>query len=212
MRCRAIVFVLVLCATSRAQAQQASSRAVRADGSAVILYPNGTWRPDSTASAVAPAANASAKEYTTPASDSSVLDLGHGVKLRYNPAKWTATTTTIPGRQQLRHLSGDGYAMTISERIAVPMASLKKIVLTNARNAAPDAAITFDETRKVNGATVEAMQITGTTQGIPFRYYGYYFSGTAGTVQIICYTGESLFPDYKADFEELLNGLQASEK
>ena len=211
MRLRAIALVLALRATSRAHAQQASSRAVRADGSAVILYPNGTWRPDTAANTVAATANA--KEYTTPASDSSVLDLGHGVKLRYNPAKWQqGATTTIPGRQQLRHLSGDGYAMTISERIAVPMASLKKIVLTNARNAAPDAAITFDETRKVNGATVEAMQITGTTQGIPFRYYGYYFSGTAGTVQIICYTGESLFPDYKADFEELLNGLQASEK
>ena len=210
MRSGAIGLVVVVVAASNVRAQQAPSRAVRADGSAVILYPNGTWRPDSSSSAVASPANG--KEYTAPASDSSVLDLGHGVKLRYNPAKWTATTTTIPGRQQLRHLSGDGYAMTISERIAVPMASLKKIVLTNARNAAPDAAITFDETRKVNGATVEAMQITGTTQGIPFRYYGYYFSGTSGTVQIICYTGESLFPDYKADFEELLNGLQAGEK
>jgi hypothetical protein len=27
-------------------------------------------------------------------------------------------------------------------------------------------------------------------------------------VQIITYTGDSLFADYKADFEELLNGLQ----
>lgn len=211
MRRRAIVLVLVLCATSRAHAQQASSRAVRADGSAVILYPNGTWRPDTAPSTVAATANV--KEYTMPAADSSALDLGHGVKLHYNPAKWQqGAPSTIPGRQQLRHLSGDGYAMTISERIAVPMASLKKIVLTNARNAAPDAAITFDETRRVNGATVEAMQLTGTTQGIPFRYYGYYFSGTTGTVQIICYTGESLFPDYKVDFEELLNGLQVADK
>jgi len=209
MRPRDSLVFLALVIAPIAHAQQAPSRATRADGSAVILFPNGTWRPDSTA--VATAATGSAREYSAPASDSSVFDLGRGVKLRYNPVKWQAVPSTVQGRGQLRHTSGDGYVMTISERIAVPMATLKKVVLTNARNAAPDAAIVFDEPRKVNGANVEAMQMTGTAQGIPFRYYGYYFTGKIGTVQIITYTGESLFGEYKADFEELLNGLTIDE-
>jgi hypothetical protein len=206
MRSRDAIALVALVLPFAAQGQQTPSRATRADGSAVILFPNGTWRPDSTVKAEVIVG--APKEYTAPAADSAVLDLGHGVKLRYNPVKWQATPSKITGREQLRNVSGDGYAMTITERLVVPMASLKKIVLTNAQNAAPDAEIVFDEQRKVNGANVEAMQLTGTTQGIPFRYFGYYFTGKAGTVQIITYTGDSLFADYKADFEELLNGLQ----
>jgi hypothetical protein len=210
MRWRYTIALFALVVATSVRAQQAPTRASRSDGSIVILFPNGTWRPDSTvASSVAAGAG---KEYTTPVSDSSVLEIGHGVRLRYDPAKWQTVPSTIAGRQQLRNVSGDGYAMTIFERIAVPMSTLRKIVLTNARNAAPDAAITFDEMRKVNGVSVEAMQISGTTQGIPFRYFGYYFAGKSGTIQILTYTGASLFAEYKPDFEELLNGLQIDEQ
>jgi hypothetical protein len=52
------------------------------------------------------------------------------------------------------------------------------------------------------------MQITGTAQGIPFHYYGYYYTGKLGSVQVITYTGESLFEEYKPEFDELLNGLE----
>ena len=61
----------------------------------------------------------------------------------------------------------------------------------------------------MNGTPVTCMEITGTTQGIPFHYFGYYYSGKGGSIQVITYTGESLFEQYRTDFQELLNGFVA---
>ncbi|MDB4910935.1 MAG: hypothetical protein JWO39_1758 [Gemmatimonadetes bacterium] len=201
---------LALIAPVMSRAQGAPSRATRADGSTVVLFPDGTWRPDSGATTIRVAAGVAS--YTTPAADTDQLDLGRGVTLHFNPAKWQRTPPTAPGRLQLRHVDGDGYAMIISERLQVPAAALRNIVITNAKNAAPDLKITMDEQRRVNGVEVEALQFTGTAQGVPFHWYGYYFSGKAGAIQVITFSGESLFDGFKTDFQDLLNGFQVAQQ
>ena len=97
--------------------------------------------------------------------------------------------------------------MAITEQITVPMSSLKNIALINGRNAAPDIKVTKEEYRSVNGQQVLMLQLTGTIQGIKFVYFGYYFSGENGTVQLLSYTSQSLFNKYEADMEKFLNGL-----
>jgi hypothetical protein len=52
------------------------------------------------------------------------------------------------------------------------------------------------------------LQVDGTIQGIPFRYYGYYHSTDAGTVQVIGYTGQTMFEEYRREITEFLNGLE----
>jgi hypothetical protein len=200
---------LALFAPVVVRAQGAPSRATRADGSIVVLYPDGTWRPESAAAAIRVAAGVAS--YATPAAATDQLDLGRGVTLHFNPAKWQRASSTVPGRQQLRHVDGDGYAMMISERLQVPATALRNIVLTNAKTAAPDLQVTMDEQRRVNGVQMEALQFTGTAQGIPFHWYGYYFSGKAGAIQVITFSGESLFDGFKADFQDLLNGFQVDQ-
>ena len=98
--------------------------------------------------------------------------------------------------------------MVISERIAVPMSSLKDLALANAKQAAPDAHIVLDEKRIVNGKEVTCLQIEGTVQGIAFIYYGYYYGGPEGTLQVLTYTGKNLFAEFKPDLEDFLNGTQ----
>jgi hypothetical protein len=137
------------------------------------------------------------------------MDVIKGSTLAYDPAKWTLLPSDKPGRRQLTHREGDGYALIFAERLQMPMAALKNIVLQNARTAAPDAKVVREEQRTVNGVTVTCLEMTGTTQGIPFRYFGYYYAGKSGTIQVITYTGDSLFPEYRADFEDLLNGFTA---
>jgi hypothetical protein len=44
-----------------------------------------------------------------------------------------------PDRKTLTHVAGDAYLMAITERVAIPIPSLKRIALDNAREAAPDA-------------------------------------------------------------------------
>jgi hypothetical protein len=191
-------------AVSSLAAQQAT-RATRQDGSVVLLFANGTWKPDT----VVTASRASGGSYRKPGTATSSVDLLKGAALAYDPAKWTLLPSDKPGRRQLNHREGDGYAMVIAERLQMPMATLKNIVLQNARTAAPDSKIIREEQRTVNGVPVTCMELTGTTQGIPFRYFGYYYAGKSGTIQVITYTGDTLFPEYRTDFEELLNGFTA---
>ena len=43
--------------------------------------------------------------------------------------------------------------------------------------------------------------------GVVFVYYGYYFSNKNGTVQLLTYTSDNLFPFYVEEMEILLNGF-----
>lgn len=107
----------------------------------------------------------------------------------------------------LSHKKLDTWAMMVTEKTKVPLENLKNIALINARSVAPDARIVAQEYRNVNGVDILMLQIKGTIEGINFIYYGYYYSFEGGTVQLVTYTSEELFPEYKQAMEELLNGL-----
>lgn len=51
------------------------------------------------------------------------------------------------------------------------------------------------------------LRLEGKTNGIAFTYLGYYYSSPSGTVQVITYTGQNLFQEYRHDFEDFLNGF-----
>jgi hypothetical protein len=81
------------------------------------------------------------------------------------------------------------------------------VALNNALEAAPDAKIVEEQRRRVNGTDVVMLRLEGTTSGIAATFLGYYYGGPAGTVQVICYTGQNLFQEYRPDFEDFLNGF-----
>jgi hypothetical protein len=126
-------------------------------------------------------------------------------------AKWNQDAPADPPdpiKITFSHVKGDGYAMIISERISVPMESLKNIALSNAKDVAPDIHVVLEEKRIVNGKNIICLQMEGTTQGVAFTYYGYYYGGPEGTLQVVTYTGSNLFAEYKPDFDDFLNGTQ----
>lgn len=133
--------------------------------------------------------------------------------IAYDSSKWVA----IPGatgedaEYEFEHVDGDVYALIIAERIEMDLESLKAVALENAQSVAPDAQIVFEEDRTVNGVQVHVMKIDGTIYGIAFEYYGYYYGGSAGTIQFITYTSLNLTDDYAADLTELLNGITITE-
>lgn len=106
----------------------------------------------------------------------------------------------------------DAYGMFISERIEIPLESLKEIALMNARNASPDVEIVKEQVRNVNGLYMLCLQMNGTIKGVKFTYLGYYYSGKNGTVQFVTYTSQSLFSKYKPEMEGLLNGFTEQTK
>ncbi len=199
-----LAVVILAAAVTTTVAAQSPRRATLGDGTTVLLYADGTWRQDPAETDRKPASD----DYTKPKSATESISLLKTGRLSYDPSKWKRNQVAEPGRQTLTHLSGDGYAMVISERLQLTTEALKGVVLNNARQAAPDAKIVFEESRVVNGAKILCLQIVGTTQGIQFHYFGYYYAGKGGTIQVLTYTGENLFDEYKADFEELLNGFE----
>ena len=98
----------------------------------------------------------------------------------------------------------------ISEKIEIPLETLKSVALTNAKSVAPDIKIINEEYRTVNGLKVLMIQMNGTTQGIKISYYGYYFSNSSGTVQLLTYTSQNLMDSLKNESDKLLNGLVES--
>ena len=84
----------------------------------------------------------------------------------------------------------------------------REIALENAKAAAPDVKVLFEETRNINKKDVLCMKFNGTVRGIPLTYYGYYYGGKQGAIQLLSFTGTDLFEKYEKDMTDLLNGLE----
>lgn len=178
-------------------------RAKTENGREVILKNNGTW-------AFADVAKSShdSGAFQKPEKSTSVFTAKGGkVSVWFDPSKWTQTESDKAERITFHHVDGDVYALLLYERIGISLEGLKEIALKNAKQAAPDAKITYEEKRKVNGTEVLCMRITGTMNSVNFVYYGYYYAGKEGTVQLLTYTSDNLFQEYEPAMGEFLNGL-----
>ena len=193
-----------------AQLLNAQINAVTETGDEVILYEDGTWnylKDSIIENAIIPVnENEFLKEKK---SNFLVKSKKLNVGIWINPKSWSFTkgTENDAFEFQFQKKGGDLYAMLISEKMQIPIETLKGIAIENAKSAAPDIKVIKEEYRNVNGIQVLMMQMSGTIQGMRFTYYGYYYSNTNGTIQLLTYTGENLFPNYRNDIEEFLNGL-----
>lgn len=199
------LFLLFLLSSTTIIAQQ---KAVTETGDEVILYENGTWIFQSPENNVAKEISVNKEKFKTPKEStfllkSNYIDIGFWI----NPKKWSFKKTESEHEYSLELKTGDLYAMVITEKIEVPLKTLKNIALENGRNAAPDLVVTKEEYRIVNGNKVLFLQMDGTAQGIKFSFYGYYFSNKNGTVQFVTYTSQKLLTDFKDECKELLNGF-----
>ncbi|OWY18232.1 hypothetical protein C7N43_27005 [Sphingobacteriales bacterium UPWRP_1] len=190
----------------------AQQKAITNTGDEVILYDDGTWEyaQQEADTADTPIVTNPTPFTKSPAADflieSAVID---DMEIAMNPKKWRfqKTNTDITAEYKFEHRSKPLYAILITEQLEIPVTLLKKAALRNARDAAEDARITYEEYRVVNGKTVLMMEMKGTIDGLPFAYLGYYYSGITGTVQLLAYTIQTHYEQNKSELEEFLNGL-----
>ena len=174
------------------------------DGKAVILSPDGTWQFAQQAEESGPSS------LSIPAASTAVLKSKKKFyELWYDPNTWSETSNdgNPDAEFMLNHKTGDAYAMLIGERIAMPLNSLLDVAVDNVRNAGSDVRVVFKNQVKVNGVDFTNMRLDFTINKIPFTYYGYYWTGKAGALQAIAFTGQQLFPEFEDDFRELLSGI-----
>jgi hypothetical protein len=193
----------------------AQIRARTEDGREVILRKDGTWSFANEPAKDRKSSTKVPRQYTKP---KEAVEQYRGKRgtfaLWLVPGVWTQMK---PGNDiveaQFRHKDGaEALVMVIAERLTMSRDALKNFVIANVRKADPNAKVVKEETRTVNGKEVLCMTTEANLQGIAFTYYGYYYTGKAGTVQVITFTGQNLFADYKSDMEAFLNGLEIIEK
>lgn len=200
-----VLICLLLISVARAQ-----QKAVTEIGEEVTLFEDGTWKyqneDDLEKTRILINSRAFKKDYnSTFLLKSNKLNVGFWL----NPKLWSfkKATDNPDAEYELQLKGGDLYGMIISEKVEIPIETLKSIALETGRLAAPDLKIVKEEYRIVNGTKVLLLQMNGTMQGIKFSYYGYYFSSSNGTVQFITYTSQNLIDGYRKECDILLNGF-----
>ena len=96
----------------------------------------------------------------------------------------------------------------IAERTQISYDALEKMALTNARNADANARIAKKGWRMVNGEKLMVLEIEATSSGVPFVFYGHYYAGPAGTIQIVGWTAKNLLDEHRVTFDALVAGFQ----
>jgi len=202
-----LVVLIIIGGFSLAKAQV---NAITETGEEVVLFENGTWK------FLNPEQNKSTIVETNPThffkSEASTFLLKSkkvNVGIYLNPKKWSfnKAENNPDAEYELQMKNSDLYAVVITERMNMPLQSLREVAVSNAKSVAPDIRIVKEEYRIVNGIKVLLLVMYGTMQGMEFFYYSYYFSSNNGVVQLITYSGQNLFNEYKNDCEEFLNGF-----
>lgn len=197
------LFMILLLALPDSGFSQNPVKARTETGKEVLLYADGKWKyveDNKETSSEVKAHNKSASAKTLSKTPRGTFEIW------VDESKWSGPSTS-DGRMQFRLKTGDAYILVISEEIGIPTASLKNIAIDNAKAAGSEFSLIADETRVVNGRELTSLKFNAVVKGIQLTYYGYYYGGKEGTIQVLCYTGQSLFDKYERDFTEFLDGL-----
>lgn len=201
---------LVLICISFLMFSQAQKYAITESGEEVILNDDGTWQYKNKEDSLSKVISLNPKTFNKN-SKATFLLKSQKVNLGFwlDPKKWSfkKAITNEEAEYELEFKGGDLYGMIISEKVEIPLETLKELAITNAKSVSPDARIVKEEYRLVNGKKVLLLQMNGTMKGIKFSYYGYYYSNSKGTIQFITYTSQALMNTHLGVCEELLNGL-----
>ncbi len=184
--------------------------AVTDNGEEVLLFDDGTWKYKDKEDSLNSEVLLNPKTFIKNESSNFLLK-SDKINLGFwlNSKKWTfkKAESNADAEYELQLKNEDLYAMIITEKLEIPLLTLKSLAYTNAKSVAPDLKIVKEEYRMVNGIKVLHLQMNGTAQGVKFAYFGYYFSNSNGTVQFITYTSQNLLNSYVKNCEELLNGM-----
>jgi hypothetical protein len=82
--------------------------------------------------------------------------------------------------------------------------------LANAQAVDPKAKVVFRDQRRVNGVDVRFLKIEADADAVPTAFWGCFYGGEYGTVQVVTYAAKTLLAERKDDFMELLNGFTVS--
>lgn len=188
----------------------AQQKAVTDKGVEVVLYDDGTWKYVDESETVKQEIQTNPIKFYKDVNSTFLLK-STKIKLGFyiNPKNWLFEKASPESifEYDLSFKKGELYARIITEKLDVPIESLKEIALMNAKKASPDIIVVKEEFRIVNGLKILFLQFNGTIKGIKFTFFNYYYSDSDGAIQFLTYSSESVAKDNFNEMEKLLNGI-----
>jgi hypothetical protein len=139
-----------------------------------------------------------------------LLKINRNISVKYDPDQWKQTAPGSHGQLALSHSSGDAHALVIAEPIAVSHGSVEDVALANAQSVDPKARIVFRQQRRINGVDVRFLKMEVDVNAVPMVYWGCFYGGEYGTVQVVTYTAKTLLREHEKNFMDFLNGFIVS--
>lgn len=194
----------------------AQIKAITDTGDEVILYDDGTWEYSSV-DFEGPATEIPLNPEEFKKTDDLTFQIkskktGTGVWI--NPKKWNFSKAieNPDAEYEFNLKEEDLYGIMITERLQIPIETLRFAAVENAKSVASDVKVEKEEFLIVNGTKVLMLQMSGNLQGMSIMYFGYYFSSSYGSIQLITYTSKPLMAEYEKEAEKFLNGFTLLEK
>jgi hypothetical protein len=123
--------------------------------------------------------------------------------------KWQGSYNNKKGGPEFifTHSSEDIQAVSSVDRMTRSNEDIVDTIMSGVKNEISKPKLILSDKRMVNGKVIQCLEIEGMTRGIPVTYFGYFWSGNAGTVELVCVTEQSVFKKNKDDIIELFSGL-----
>ena len=188
----------------------AQKKAVTDTGEEVILYENGTWKYANDFRDPKLVIKTNPVEFKKSTNATFLLKSKTGdIGFWIDPKKWTfgKATNNTNAEYELSLKEQSVECVIIIENIEVPLPSLKKIAVENAKTASPDYHILLEEYRTVNGLKVLYTLAQGTVSDVKFYFKAYYYSGDNIAVQFLLVGPQKSMAKDQKEADELLNGI-----
>jgi len=175
------------------------------DGENVTLYPDGKWEYTPEIKRII-----NPKKFLVPPQSKEMVT-GKEIKytIYYDATKWKPMEKSLSeiAEYSLDYKNGKAYSMVVAENESVPLEDLRDVVLNNVREASGGAKVIAEEERNVNGLKMIMMTVKAKIEGMNFVYVYYIYSNDKTAFQVVTFTSEESFPEYKNDLENFLNGF-----
>jgi TonB family protein len=133
-----------------------------------------------------------------------------GFRLWASAASWTPVRTKATEKFDvaLDHVADNVQAVVITQSGTAPASSLADLALKSAKRSDPNSMLAAVENRVINGHELVCVTYESTLDGEHMTFYGDLYSDDQGTIEVIGMAPRDLFPIYRAELTELLNGLE----
>jgi hypothetical protein len=203
-------FILLLCLLFTFSRTNAQTKAITDNGDEVILYENHTWKYTDDFKRQESIIKSNGATFTKN-KDATFLLKSNNIPMGFwlDPKVWSfeKAKTNLSAEYEIQQKNASMQAIIITEKVYLPIETLRNVVITNARQVAADYEVEKEEFRMVNGLKVLYIQSRGTVLDMKFIFYGYYYTDSATTLQYLCTGFAANEQEDQKVAEDLMNGL-----